>query len=160
MAAGAVVTGVFVKGAAANADDCHIVSFPGAASPAYREQRKALLLALRVSSGSPVIVDLSSFHTLDQQDIDLLLKCMAHVTGRDTPLLLVADSCPIQILLEVVRISSLAPVFNSVEEALTFSQIRAWDKEGWDREGKGSIGKTSSEDAAVSQTNNIAEVQE
>jgi hypothetical protein len=77
--------------------------------------------AARRSSEPSVIVDLSGCHTLNQADIDLLLECMAEVAGRDTRVLFVAGSHPNRLLLEVTRISSLAPVFLSIEEALAHS---------------------------------------
>ncbi len=102
-----------------------IVPFPCASSSAGRRAlRKDLLNALRVS-GSPVIVDLSGFSTLNHEDIDLLLDCVAQVVGRDTQVLFVAGSRVNRVLLEVTRISSLVPVFNSVEEALAYPQIAA-----------------------------------
>jgi hypothetical protein len=80
-----------------------------------------LLNALLVS-GSPVIVDLSGCPTLNHEDIDLLLECVARVAGRDTELLVVAGTRSNRVLLEVTRISSLVPVFNSVKEALAYPQ--------------------------------------
>jgi hypothetical protein len=100
-----------------------ILPFPcEASSPRHRVLRKGLLRALRVS-GSPVIVDLSGCPTLNQDDIDLLLECMAQVAGRNTQLLFVAGSPVNRVLLEVTRIPSLVPVFNSVEEALAYREI-------------------------------------
>lgn len=97
-----------------------ILPFPSAPGIGHRRgQRKALLLALRIS-GSPVVLDLSPCRTLNHEDIALLLECVARVAGRDTPLLLVAGSNAIRILLEVTRIAAVAPVFNTVEEALAF----------------------------------------
>lgn len=119
VAAGAVVTDENVA-APENANTWPTLSFPCASSPGYRGQRKALLLALRASSGSPIIVDLSPLATLNQEDVDLLLECMARVAGRDTSLRLVTSSPVIRILLEATRISSLVPVFNSIAEALAF----------------------------------------
>jgi hypothetical protein len=85
-----------------------------------RAHRKDLLRALR-SSGSPVIVDLSDCRTLNHEDVRLLLRCISQVTGRDTRMLLAAGSRIIRVLLEVMRISSLVPVFDTVEEALADS---------------------------------------
>jgi hypothetical protein len=82
---------------------------------------KNMQVARRRSEPS-VIVDLSSCHTLNQVDIDLLLECMAEVAGRDTRVLFVAGSHPNRLLLEVTRIASLAPVFLSLEEALAHPQ--------------------------------------
>jgi anti-anti-sigma regulatory factor len=143
MAAGAVVTDEHGKLAAVRPETWPIVSFPFSTSSGYRAQRKALLLALRASSGSPVVLDLSPCVTLHQEDIDLLLECMARVAGRDTSLLLVASSPTIRILLEATRISSLVPVFNSVDDAMAFPQPEA---------GAG--------DPARGPVNNIAEVRE
>jgi hypothetical protein len=64
------------------------------------------------------MVDLSHCSSLNHDDIDLLLDCVARATGRDTELLLVAGSRVNRVLLEVTRISKVVPVFNSVEEAL------------------------------------------
>jgi len=102
-----------------------ILPFPCGSSFADRRGlRKDLLIALRVS-GSPVIVDLSSCGTLGHEDIDLLLECVAQAAGRDTKVLFVAGSRVNRVLLEVTRISSLVPVFNSVREALAYPQIAA-----------------------------------
>ena len=101
-----------------------ILPFPCAltsASAGRRGWRKDLLNALLVS-GSPVIVDLSGCPTLNHEDIDLLLECVARVAGRDTELLVVAGTRSNRVLLEVTRISSLVPVFNSVKEALAYPQ--------------------------------------
>jgi hypothetical protein len=102
-----------------------ILPFPCASSSAgHRALRKGLLSALHVS-GSPVIVDFSGCRTLNHEDIDLLLECAAQVAGRDTQVLFVAGSRVNRVLLEVTRISSLVPVFNSVKEALAYPQIVA-----------------------------------
>ena len=102
-----------------------ILSFPCVSSSgARRKLRKELLSALS-DSASPVIVDLSPCSTLNHEDIDLLLECVAHVAGRDTQVLFVAGSRPNRVLLEVTRISSLVPVFNSVKEALAYPQVAA-----------------------------------
>jgi hypothetical protein len=124
VAAGAIVTDGIAKHATTAADTWPVLSFPSALSPGFhRGQRKALLLALRIASGTPVIVDLSNCPTLTQEDIDLLLECMARVTGRDTPLLVVAGSQVIRVLLELTRIASIVPTFNTVEEALAYPRI-------------------------------------
>lgn len=105
----------------------NILPFPCGTSPALRRaQRKVLLGALRVS-GSPVVVDLSGCPELNHDDIDLLLECMAQVAGRDTQLLFVAGSRPNRVLLEVTRIPSLVPVFNTVEEALAYPETASVD---------------------------------
>jgi hypothetical protein len=105
--------------------DWAVLPFPCAPlSSRGREWRKDLLSALRVS-GSPVIVDFSDCPALHQEDIDLLLECVAQVVGRDTQVLFVAGSRVNRVLLEVTRISSLVPVFNSVKEALAYPQIPA-----------------------------------
>jgi hypothetical protein len=102
-----------------------VLPFPcGSSSAGRRALRKELLKALRVS-GSPVIVDFSGCRTLNHEDIDLLLECVAEVAGRDTQVLFVAGSRVNRVLLEVTRISSLVPVFNSVKEALAYPQIAA-----------------------------------
>jgi anti-anti-sigma regulatory factor len=104
-----------------------ILPFPCASSlTGRRALRKDLLIALRVS-GSPVIVDFSDCRTLNSDDIDLLLECVAQAAGRETKVLFVAGSRVNRVLLEVTRISSLVPVFNSVEEALAYPQIAAKD---------------------------------
>ncbi|MGD1079026.1 MAG: STAS domain-containing protein [Candidatus Sulfotelmatobacter sp.] len=100
----------------------NILPFPcGTSATLRRAQRKVLLSALRVS-GSPVILDLSGCPTLNHEGIELVLECMAQVAGRDTQLLFVAGSRANQALLEVTRIPSLVPVFNSVEEALGYPE--------------------------------------
>jgi hypothetical protein len=97
-----------------------ILPFPSASNTAVRRVlRKDLLSSLRASR-SPVIVDLSDRATLNHDDIGLLLECVAEVAGRDTQLLFVAGSRVNRVILEVTRISSLAPVFNSVNEALAY----------------------------------------
>jgi hypothetical protein len=102
-----------------------VLPFPCAATFAGRRAlRKDLLNALRIS-GSPVVLDLSSCSTLNHEDIDLLLECIAQVAGRDTAILLVAGARANRVLLEVTRISSLVPVFNSVKEALAYPQNAA-----------------------------------
>ena len=82
-----------------------------------RAQRSDLLQAVRLAE-SPLIVDLSACETLDQDDIGLLLECLAQATARDTKVLLVANARVNRVLLEVTRISSLVPVLGSVAEAL------------------------------------------
>jgi len=95
-----------------------ILPFPcESSSPSRRALRRGFLAALRISGG-PVTVDLSHCSSLNHDDIDLLLDCVARATGRDTELLLVAGSRVNRVLLEVTRISAVVPVFNSVEEAL------------------------------------------
>jgi hypothetical protein len=99
-----------------------ILPFPCASNPASRRWLMKNMQVARRRSEPSVIVDLSSCHTLNQVDIDLLLECMAEVAGRDTRVLFVAGSHPNRLLLEVTRIASLAPVFLSLEEALAHSQ--------------------------------------
>jgi|HubBroStandDraft_6_1064221.scaffolds.fasta_scaffold479669_3 anti-anti-sigma regulatory factor len=89
-----------------------------------RSLRKDLLGALRVS-GSSVIVDLSGRQSLDHDDIDLLLECVAHAAGRDHKLVIVASSRVLRALLEVSRISSVVPICGSAEEALADPQVAA-----------------------------------
>ncbi len=102
-----------------------ILPFPCAASSARRRTlRNDLLAALRAST-SPVIVDFSGCSSLNQEDIDLLLDCVAQAAGRDAQVLFVAGSPANRVLLEVTRISSVAPVFNSVVEALAYPQMSA-----------------------------------
>jgi hypothetical protein len=115
-----------------NAAEWRILPFPSASSSASRPaQRRDLLNALRVSE-SPVILDFSECRSLSFGDIDLLLKCLAQVAGRDTQLVFVAGSSATRVLLEVTRIPSLAPVFNSVDEVLAHPQ-RAAERDAEDR---------------------------
>ena len=108
-----------------------ILPFPSASSSAnHRAQRKDLLNALRVSE-SPVILDFSECRFLSFEDVDLLLECLAQVAGRDTQVVFVAGSSATRVLLEVTRISSLAPVFNSIEEV--FAPPRAAEGDSEDR---------------------------
>ena len=102
-----------------------VVNFPGdLGSERRRSLRRELLSALR-ASGSSVIVDLSARQSLDHHDIDLLLECAACVAGRDAKLIFVAGSPAVRALLEVSRIASVVPVFDSIEEAFTYPQIAA-----------------------------------
>jgi STAS domain len=102
-----------------------VLSFPHASSSAaQRKLRKDLRNAL-LGCESPVIVDLTGQLTLNQKDIDLLLDCIAQVVGRDTQLFLVAGSRVIRVLLEVTRISSIVPVFDSLQEALAYRRVSA-----------------------------------
>jgi hypothetical protein len=101
-----------------------IVPLPSASNTAVRralrrDLRSHLLSSLRASR-SPVIVDLSDRAALNHDDISLLLECLAEVAGRDTQLLFVAGTHVNRVILEVTRISSLAPVFNSAKEALAY----------------------------------------
>jgi hypothetical protein len=105
-------------GAPVNIDECTIVPFPSAAS-GNRASRKALLTALRISE-SAIIVDFSGCRTLNRDDIDFLLECAAQVVGRDTQMLLAAGSRVIRVLLEITLISTLMPVFDSLEQALAY----------------------------------------
>jgi hypothetical protein len=115
----ALASGAVVKSGAVNSERT-ILPFPCAPTMAGRRAlRKDLLGALRVS-GSPVIVDLSACPTLNHGDIDLLLESIALVAGRDTQILIVAGSRGNRVLLEVTRIASLVPIFNSVKEALAY----------------------------------------
>jgi hypothetical protein len=111
-------SGAVAAGAAVNIDHCTIVPFPSSGF-AGRPSRKALLSALRVSE-STIIVDFSGCRNLDRNDIDFLLECAAQVVGRDTQVLFVSGSGVIQVLLEITLISSLVPVFNSLEQALAY----------------------------------------
>jgi hypothetical protein len=100
-----------------------ILPFPCASSSAGRRTLRKDLLSALGASGSPVIVDLSACRILNHEDIDLLLECVAQVSGRDTQVLFVAGSRVNRVLLEVTRISSLVPVFDSVREALAYPQV-------------------------------------
>jgi anti-anti-sigma regulatory factor len=97
-----------------------ILSFPSESSSARRRAlRKDLLNAIRLSE-SVVIVDLSNCRTLDYEDINSLLEYVAQAAGRDADLLFVAGSPVVRVLLDVTRISSLVPVFDSTAEALEY----------------------------------------
>jgi hypothetical protein len=110
------------QGAVMNTAERTVLPFPCVPSFAGRRAlRKTLINILRLSE-SPVIVDLSGCSTLNQEDINLLLDCLALRAGRDTQLLFVATSPVIQTLLDVTRISSLVPVLDSLETALCYPQ--------------------------------------
>ncbi len=103
----------------------NVLPFPCASSSLGRRAlRKELLSALR-ASGSPVIVDFSNCQSLNHEDIDLLLECVAQVVGRDMEVFFVAGSRVNRVLLEVTRISSLVPVFDSLKEALAYPTTAA-----------------------------------
>jgi hypothetical protein len=111
------------RGAAMSAADRTVLLFPCAAGSTHRRRlRKALLNALRISE-TTVIVDLSACSTLNQEDIELLLDCLAQMVGRDTQVLFVAGSLVVQALLNVTRISSLASVVDSLEAAFRYPQV-------------------------------------
>lgn len=100
-----------------------VLPFPGGSTSGGRSAlRRDLLNALRVSE-SPVIVDLTGRRTLDHDDVDLVLECVAQAVGRDTELVFVAGSREIRILLDIIRVSSLARVVNSLGEALESAPI-------------------------------------
>ncbi|MGH9495341.1 MAG: hypothetical protein ACRD3B_10115 [Candidatus Sulfotelmatobacter sp.] len=95
-----------------------VLPFPKASGFGERSAfRKNLLNALRVSE-SPVIVDLTGRCTLNHGDVDLVLECVAQAAGRDAQVIFAAGCQEIRILLEVIRVSSLARVANGLEEAL------------------------------------------
>jgi anti-anti-sigma regulatory factor len=120
------------QGVAMSAADRTVLLFPCMAGSTHRRAlRKALLNALRISE-SPVIVDLSACSTLNQEDIELLLDCLAQRAGRDTKILFVATSPVIQALLDVTRISSLVLVLDSLEAALRYPPVAA--KNGFERQ--------------------------
>jgi len=96
----------------------NLVPFPCTSNiVSRRSRRKELLGALRASGGA-VIVDFSDCHSLNHEDVDLMLECLASVAGRDTKMVFVAGSRENRVIFEVARISSLVPVFNSVPEAM------------------------------------------
>jgi anti-anti-sigma regulatory factor len=100
-----------------------VLPFPCPSSPRSRQSRllqRKLRTALR-GSEYPVIVDLSHCSILNSADIELLIDCAALGEGRDTPIVFVAASRVIRILLEVTRIGSLVPVFSTMEEALAYT---------------------------------------
>jgi hypothetical protein len=99
-----------------------ILPFPTASSAGRRKLLKDLRNALCFSE-APVIVDLSSRRTLNHADIEVLLGCMAQAVGRDNTVILVAGSQIMHVLLEVIRISSVVPVCDSIEEALDNPQM-------------------------------------
>jgi anti-anti-sigma regulatory factor len=98
--------------------DWNVFAFPCTTDMVSRRAlRKDLLSALR-PSGAAVIVDFSECHSLNHEDLDLLLECMAKVAGRDTRMVFVAGSRENRVIFELTRISSLVPVFASLPEAL------------------------------------------
>lgn len=105
----------------------NILPFPCGTSPALRRARRKVLLGALRFCGSSVIVDLSGCPELNHEDIDLLLECMAQVAGRDTQMLFVAGSRANRVLLEITRIPSLVPVFNTLEEALAYPETTSVD---------------------------------
>jgi hypothetical protein len=97
-----------------------VLMFPsGSNAMSRRALLKGLLKALR-SSESPIILDLEQCHTLDREDVDLLLDCVDQSVGHDTQLVFVAVSAGIRALLDVIRVSALVPVLSSMEEALSY----------------------------------------
>lgn len=121
-----------MKDRAMNGAARRVLPFPSASSSASRRaQRKDLLNSLRVSE-SPVILDFSDCRSLSFEDIDLLLEGLALVAGRDTQVVFVAGSSATRVLLEVTRISSLAPVFNSIEEVFAHP-LAATERDSEDR---------------------------
>lgn len=93
-----------------------ILPFPSALNSASRRALQKNLMAAVHACESPIIVDLSGRQTLSHADVDTLLSCVEQVAGRDTQLLL-AGSPAVRALLEVTRIATLVPVFESVEAA-------------------------------------------
>jgi hypothetical protein len=142
-----------MKDRAMNAAAWRILAFPSASSSGSRRaQRNNLLNALRVSE-SPVMVDFSDCRSLRVEDIDLLLECLAQVAGRDTQVVFIAGSNANRVLLEVTRISSLAPVFNSIEEALAPPQVAAQRDVQGPTEGR--IEDVTQEHQSVSQSRTV-----
>jgi anti-anti-sigma regulatory factor len=100
-----------------------VLPFPCAAgAPGRRALRRQLQGALRVSE-FPVVIDLSECRTLDHQDVETLLDCIEQSVGRDAQVYFVAGSPAIRVLLEVTRIASLVPVFESMAEALAYPRM-------------------------------------
>jgi hypothetical protein len=91
-----------------------------------RAIRARLLAALRTAS-EPVVIDLSERLSLTQDDIDFLLDCASRVSGRDVQLVLIAGSRSNRVLLEVTRIASILPVFNSIADVPGEFLTRATD---------------------------------
>lgn len=117
------------RGGAANganamkAIEWNILPFPCDSNIVSRRAlRKNLMSALR-PSGAAVIVDFTECRSLNHDDIDLLLECMAKVAGRDTRMVFVAGSPENRVIFEMTRIASLVPVFNSIPEALIDPKI-------------------------------------
>ncbi len=103
--------------------------FPQASgAESRRVLRKKFLSSLR-ACGSSVILDFSGCHSLNHEDIGLLLECIGQVAGRDMQVALVAGSRVNRVLLEVTRISSLVPVYDSVEEAIGYPGVAAMSSE-------------------------------
>jgi hypothetical protein len=96
---------------------CRVLSFPSAWNFIMRRALRQDLLAAMRGRGSSVILDLSNRHTLNHEDIAVLLDCAALVAGRDIQLLVVAGSRSNRVLLQVARIAAVLPVCNSMEEA-------------------------------------------
>jgi hypothetical protein len=106
------------SGATVKTGEPIIVPFPCSSKTLSQgAQRNAFNRAVRFSS-SPVIVDLSECKTLNHDDIGLLLECLAQFAARDTNVLLAVSAPANQVVLEVTRISSLVPVFDSVAQAI------------------------------------------
>ena len=100
------------------ASDIQVFALPPASAHARRRMLRKHLFGLLRSSGSPIILDLSGREGLNHEDIDFLLDCAARLGGRDVRLLVVAGSDSNRVLLEVTRIASVLPVFNSIADAL------------------------------------------
>jgi len=103
--------------------DSIILPFPCGSNAASRRTLRQDLLGAFRASGSSVIVDVSGCCSLNHEDIDLLLDCVEQAAGRGAQVLFVAGSLSNRVLLEVTRFPSLAPVFNSVQEALAYPQV-------------------------------------
>lgn len=89
---------------------------PGSSAPNSHARRKQLRSSLALA-GPDVIISFSGFSTLDHEDVEVLLDCLEQAARRNTQLRLVTDSDVIRVLLEVTRIASVVPVFDSIERA-------------------------------------------
>lgn len=100
------------------AGDARIISVSAHPGPMeHRSLRTELRTALQPDQPA-VVLDFSARRGLNSEDLDLVLDSAARVMGRDVRFLVVAGSLSNRVLLEVSRIASVLPVFNSLTDAL------------------------------------------
>jgi len=80
----------------------------------YREVRKQL-----ADSYHPrVVFDFSQVQHMTAQGVDLLVRCIDQIAGRDGELKFAATSPQTQLVLELTQINGVADTYDSLEDAL------------------------------------------
>ena len=100
-----------------NAEAVQVLKVPAKRTLLQRRTLRRKLLQSLQSSHRQLFIDFSDRESLDADDLELVLECAEAAAGHDIEFTIISGSAPNRVVLEVARIASVVPVFQSFEEA-------------------------------------------